>query len=915
MLFTILNLPPSYRNKVGVGTFCLSNFSGIAGSIAEEFLFKKCFVAELENLKKGITIKIDDKFYFIQARLILHVWDSKALEKELFVQGAGSYGGCTFCKRCGNGWRRKDSICKLCYIGHRNLLPKNNYLRDFGQSRNCCPPTYYDAELPDKTKMVNKKRVKINNYDIRMAQFQPVTEPRQRPTRTNLDSGKFTPCDQIMFDYESLRNSNKYQFFNEKYCDKSDFDDYLYYHHSDYRSQIFQEIRTDEEYRKDAQLFLDNQTFRPPGVKKLKHVNGVKGLCHFALLSYFRFELNGFEPFHGFFDTSKNFFALLKGLRPEHSCGIVKFCQMTGSHPYIKSIKTNKEKEMVNEEAEVVEEKKIRKKKNEEKVLSPNDIPWLLSQEYQDKFDAWCSCILVPIGCASTFNFSLPFRRSGNLNGDNLFTIFSVLIDFMMLSVDYIPKAYKTFFHLYSVILNDVLSPVQSDREIDSLYWRTIEVVCLNEGLFPISESIFMFHTLICIIKRIKLYGPVHGFWAYGGERSLPEIKKFLSKGGRSHDLTIIKRYHQHERSVIKSAYDFILNDIKNCAIYKNKIQQSMNDKSKVYVENDRITYDDQSFHQLNPINKDNFELNDYELNCLLMCLIDEIRKKTMDVDEAIVKSSLFRLYYRYKNRPECKKETFLQSLQNIKNRHDSITSLSSYLNVDKIELRKSLLNGEVFHEDYLLICNKILCIKEFIDLYKSGYIYGKQLRSKGVQYKETTPNSNMNDIKERWWMKRDYSSWCKIRRRKHEFRYTHSPFARTNREGRYIYGHINFFFNINIEEESLLHKVPFISMAAYKPSLMERINVIFTNEESKLLNLIFASASDLYSTVVLTVAFDSLNKPKRYHTDTIDPKFVDFISSTTKNDVSRLVLLDMHPYRKRICFNLQSQNNYNIKT
>lgn len=136
LLVSILSLPPSYRNRVGVGTFLLSLFTAQGGSVAEAFLFEKCLVPELNALDRGISFTVEGQRFFIQARLIMHIADGRALEKICKVQGAGSKAACSLCHGI-RGMHIKE-ISRTVYVGHRSFLPKEHYSRQYGQTQLCC---------------------------------------------------------------------------------------------------------------------------------------------------------------------------------------------------------------------------------------------------------------------------------------------------------------------------------------------------------------------------------------------------------------------------------------------------------------------------------------------------------------------------------------------------------------------------------------------------------------------------------------------------------------------------------------------------------------------------------------------------------------------------------------------------------
>jgi hypothetical protein len=96
-LISIMNLPPNLRKLYGAGLFTLSLLAVEPGCDCEKFILD-LFVQELEMLHAGFQVTISDQDYFVQARAISHVYDTKALEKVLNVQGSNSYSGDPLCR-------------------------------------------------------------------------------------------------------------------------------------------------------------------------------------------------------------------------------------------------------------------------------------------------------------------------------------------------------------------------------------------------------------------------------------------------------------------------------------------------------------------------------------------------------------------------------------------------------------------------------------------------------------------------------------------------------------------------------------------------------------------------------------------------------------------------------------------------
>ena len=104
LMITVLNLPPNYRFKVGVGMFALTIFSLNSKSIVEDYLFNNLYVEELLMLNEGFEKEINDVTYFIQVRQIQGIFDTIAAQDKLKIQSSGSLAGCGLCN-AGKGKR------------------------------------------------------------------------------------------------------------------------------------------------------------------------------------------------------------------------------------------------------------------------------------------------------------------------------------------------------------------------------------------------------------------------------------------------------------------------------------------------------------------------------------------------------------------------------------------------------------------------------------------------------------------------------------------------------------------------------------------------------------------------------------------------------------------------------------------
>jgi hypothetical protein len=99
LMVSILSLPPPLRIARGKGLFMLSLYTDKTHTLVEKFVIEQ-LVNELNFLDNGIGVTVNDVHYFIQARLIVHCYDSREVESMLQIQGAGSNSGCSLCRMC-----------------------------------------------------------------------------------------------------------------------------------------------------------------------------------------------------------------------------------------------------------------------------------------------------------------------------------------------------------------------------------------------------------------------------------------------------------------------------------------------------------------------------------------------------------------------------------------------------------------------------------------------------------------------------------------------------------------------------------------------------------------------------------------------------------------------------------------------
>lgn len=307
-LFSILNLPPSYRTRLGVGTFMISLFTGTMDSASEVFLFRDLIVGELLKLENGILLEVSGIKYFVQARCPVFTFDTPAYSKVMKVQSANSSAGCPVCYH-GKG---VNFPCygSSKYFGIRRLLPLDHFLRKFGQSGQCCPPGYYEycsSSCNDKDQWMRDIFCKVPAVDgeIKNVCMSSTLVDNLKPCCALKDHSKEPSLKEFLrkivakhrrvLKYEDVNHSWFHMVVGGVSMDylesyRIDLYRYLYYHHADYRDYENYRIKV-----QDDMVELD----RVRREKQLKEYKGVKGLPEMVKLrSFLSHKCVHFDPWH-----------------------------------------------------------------------------------------------------------------------------------------------------------------------------------------------------------------------------------------------------------------------------------------------------------------------------------------------------------------------------------------------------------------------------------------------------------------------------------------------------------------------------------------------------------------------------------------------------------------------------------------
>jgi hypothetical protein len=591
LIVSILNLPPFLRVTVGVGMFTISVFTGgdsvkADAKILEDFIFLNCLIKELLMLKDGVIIEdlleYGGKQYFLQVRLILHLYDTRALEGIMHVQAAGAYAACPLCGLISGGLKRE--LDKVVYLGHRVGLPLSHYLRRIGQGCMCCPrnfhTNYFSGEIVPKD-----KKLPLN---------QPYVVPNWNTTVSSriLKSTEFRtlePCEGTEAHRKAckeLATLGELQFvwFHEDVIKKDavikHLQPHLYYHYADYRPLPTKIRVTTKEYIQHGEYAFDNK----------QPYKGIKGIAFFALLPYFDKETQlNWDPFHVLMNDSRALIDLLKGTRV--ISGMVdRYCE----HFYFNSNTQQVNSPMpLNDEGHKNDERpNKRQKKISTDILEPNKqiekdlttssnqasnskktptvteaqktdqdtssskLPtrrlWEITNPMQNLFDACVEGLYVPKCNRYRFEVRRPFQLTGQLSGMGKIQMFGLLGNLLCSVIvnhdSNFPKQYLYFLLMFSSDVRALLNEHLSEKDIDNLYDRTMETVATAEGLWPHSELLFTVHQLTDLPKFMKNFGGVKNWWTLPGERAAAQTKKKVpSQGGSKYDRVAFEKQQEDE--------------------------------------------------------------------------------------------------------------------------------------------------------------------------------------------------------------------------------------------------------------------------------------------------------------------------------------------------------------------------------
>ena len=838
----IINLPPSYRGKIGISNFCQALFSGKHASAAEKFIFIDCYCEELRSLYVGYEyIGKNSTRYFIQARLIFHSLDTRGVEPSFGLKSmSNSLFGCPTCRN----FHGISDTWKTNFIGHRYFLPEENILRYYGQSGLNSPRGFYNPETD------NAWFIKENYLSSTESIF--VTDER---------------CSSPHNKHKEYTWSHQ----NPRFQLSKSLKKLLFFRHFDLRKRCTFGIISKEDYIKSALNAERN------GVD----VDGIKFLWPFDPLPYGDFPRHySFPVYHCLASIISTMLEFMIGTYIEKAISKRKYkrkIKLTVTSKGKKS--TSKKRKRVVKRPVIPTDQVVPIEKTAVPVVTTDrtalpdissDVPYVpiyrpshvgttppysASKNDYLKTIARLSCVLLPEGSSSSYKINI--KDIGQLKMEQKVILLTVFWDFIIYSLSSIDNGYKIFYAMFGADIRELLSLRIKKDSVNQLQNDVFESVSVWEAIFPIKACSFQLHELCHLVHSIHFYGSPAILNDLSGERSLQaikKIKKLTNPGGTSFERMVFRRHIFRERLKM---------DMFFAAPVNTSVSSSPNHHTKVKFDPDLrvLTHKSFSFHILEE-KTESFQCVDvfsrFEINQLVKVLLLEVRKNFLWDEQKCLSSPIYCIA-----------------------KHISA--------VDFYAKFQHVLKTDKYSEEFRSVSEEILNMKPIS--YRRAMVYGVPFKGRGMSCRETELPSDIRYGAEEkiqkqclsWWDKKEYSCWCRFSQQT----------KRKSNNNVSRYAQINSFFKLNLSSDPVLQNLLVASITAYECISKEGIDTVaYQGALDK--RKFFVSLQDIHPTQIATIPFtnDDFVLSKRF-----SGQFGKFVKYFGKNaPVKFYVMLIMQP-------------------
>ena len=867
----ILNLPPTYRGKEGISNFITAVYEG-KHKFAEQVLFSDLYVEELQTLLHGIEFEWNGKFYFIQARLILHIMDTKAAEGVFKFQNCGnSTQGCPSCQLISG----VHDGSKCIYPGHRYTLPINHFLRPIGQSNKCCPEGFYS-----ENKWFSMETFPAGNVTVSSI-------PDLYKTHKNRQDLEFClPCDgnevrqqQLMNMYSKKDSESELLWYhtgdfsleNIRHA-KSGLKRILFYRHYDLRE--YQQYNRYpyalylEDANKAEQLNADREeTTKKRKASKPKGVKGLKGVWPFASYPIADISNHSGPPgIHAITGCVRMLLDIILGeyiLKPPKSKkGIpIKDCEESGldlNSDNVDVTTSDDEYSIVSDDSSVgVASTKVPGIVMYTPDYRPKKVTTYSAKKHDiNQVTYWLRCVLLPKGMNDD-SWDIKLNSIGSLKMNQKLKVISCYWDLILLGCPSIDASYKLFYRMVAADLTQMQSFKFTLAEVDHLQKCILETISTWEGALPTKTLHYKVHQLVDLPSSLKNFGSLFNAAEWSGERMVGLAKDHKLKsntGGCSFGNTVMRKQVRREMRKMNEFYSQAVNE-KNSSAPNGKHLQ---------LKNGELIFNDFPF-KLHRNKEKSAKLSHYEVEHLVDLLLYEIEKRE---EKFKTESVLYNLIQVHRKKGK--------TITNV------LIDASQQKSVGK------------FNELEILVATTLL--NNAIKFYGSACIYGLEFNSRGCDYRQiklpnthsfgVQPGAKAYDIRRdnvlNWDAKASYSSWCMF------FGF----------EEKRKFGQLNGFFEIKIGDPAI-DGLLVASVTSREYEITDHI--CFVEEKHSLdVNQVFVSLQDICPTLIGVCPFN--RQGGRLIAISLDAKLVNqeqkSLVCTDRKKLTEYALIILHPER-----------------
>lgn len=562
-------------------------------------------------------------------------------------------------------------------------------------------------------------------------------------------------------------------------------------------------------------------------------------------------------------------------------------------------------------------------------VSHRNHIPWLLRDAEQKMVDWRHNCILIPLGQYS-FTFKFIFRHSSLLKGMDKINFLTAFIHFDLMPTT-IPVEYKTLFRLFSKLLADIMSPLVSDAFIITLLFRTIEAICLWEGMFPDAEQYLTTHQLVDMVANMRNLGPLRGWWAASGERIMSRLKRSCPEGGVNYLKIMYEKYIAFEKA----------SRFYNTMNYMEKA----NGKGEFTEKTIKLTGTGNILRPYYWHGGETEATAHFVVNRFMDYLYTYVT--SLEQDELIYHSSFYRVRRTYGFAKKVGKETFFEwilrmNILILQKEIEIDETLLDFKNDDHKELIKDIIQSP--HPKFHVFDSyTVKDLAKFLPMiYKTAVVHGLPFSGRGEEYSEfqaaskhgygkqvkdqlCLPHNRNNDLINSWQLRTQCSSWIAfINYHVHGNQVHHDK----------VYAQLNYCFRLHLPFDKLLHNMAFANVTRRNHKVHDHcpyIQMITTsleavnaadqqrNKEKIVIesnyddSIHFTALNYILSTRIAVCGIDGTNKPILTNETVYTSSELcesSGLVSTKPSEIDRLYLIHLHPGRRNVQASAEEAQN-----